>query len=70
MLTHTPSGLWAVVPLMLFDWLRAAPTHTILHALWPCAVECRLPPCAWLRWSVPCCATVHDGVNLLFPAFR
>lgn len=44
MLTHTPSGLWAVVPLMLFDWLRAAPTHTIFRALWPCAVECRLPP--------------------------
>lgn len=44
MLTHTPSGLWALVPLMLFSWLRAAPTHA-LHALWPCAqlnAACRL----------------------------
>ena len=63
MLTHTPSGLWAVVPLMLFDWLRAAPTHLRSVALRtlcrPAPRLAQMPPARLARWF-----------NLLFPAFR
>ena len=63
MLTHTPSGLWAVVPLMLFDWLA------LRYALRRRPAPSRPVPAP--RSSHRCRhARLASTVNLLFPAFR